>query len=328
MPLPLSITLEEHFTSNAARSSEAFKLDPSNNFPPVLLNKLLISDDARIQDMNENGVAIQVVSHTPGDFFTIETIRAGNDELAAAVRDSNSRLAGFAALPMGDPEEASRELERCATQHKFVGALIDNHTNGVFYDGSEYDVFWAKAIELDVPIYIHPAWPSEPMKQAMYSGGNLESDQRSAFALGAFGFGWHASTANTILRLITGRIFDRHTGLKIIIGHSGECLPYMFDRISKIIGHLGLRRGFAEVMHANIWITTAGMFDVHSLRCLLGNMPLEHVLFSVDYPFSDNKLGREYLEAIQREGILDEDQLQAFASENARQLLFKHLDSC
>jgi predicted TIM-barrel fold metal-dependent hydrolase len=65
------------------------------------------------------------------------------------------------------------------------------------------------------------------------------------------------------------------------------------------------------------------MFDVHSLRCLLGNMPLEPVMFSVDYPFSDNKLGREYSETIRREEILDEDEIKAFASGNARRLLFR-----
>jgi predicted TIM-barrel fold metal-dependent hydrolase len=51
-------------------------------------------------------------------------------------------------------------------------------------------------------------------------------------------------------------------------------------------------------------------------------MPLERVMFSVDYPFSDNKLGREYLETIRREGIIDDDEVEAFSSGNARRLLF------
>ncbi|KAF9770749.1 hypothetical protein IL306_011648 [Fusarium sp. DS 682] len=272
--------------------------------------------------MDENDVAIQVISHTPANFLTAETIKASNDELAAAVRANKSRLAGFAALPMSDPEIAAQELESCIKQHGFVGALIDNHSEGNFYDGVEYDIVWAKAVELDVPIYIHPAWPSQKMEEAMYSGGNLQSDTNSATAIGAFAFGWHASTANTILRLMASNTFDRYPRLKIIIGHSGEMLPYMFDRISKATAFFGKQRGFVEVMHNNIWITTSGMFDLHSLRCLLGNMPLERVMFSIDYPFSDNQLGKEYLETIRKEGILNEDQIQAFRSGNARRLLF------
>ena len=223
---------------------------------------------------------------------------------------------------MSDPLAAARELERCVTQLGFLGALVDNHADGCFYDGAEYHPFWAKAQELDVPIYLHPTWPSEDMYQAFYSGGGLESRPQAAMALGAFGFGWHASTATTVLRLLASKVFDDYPKLKIIIGHSGEMLPYMFDRISKVSGLFGLQRGFTEVMHHNVWITTSGMFDVHSLRCLLGVMPLERVMFSVDYPFSENRLGREYLERIRHEKILDEEQLKAFAWGNARKLVF------
>jgi predicted TIM-barrel fold metal-dependent hydrolase len=324
--LPMSITLEEHFLSHVARSSEAAKDDPMNAFPSTLIDKLVDFEEERIKNMDENGVAIQVLSHTPADFLTTEAVEAVNDELATAVRASNKRLAGFATLPMDNPDAASQELERCIRELGFVGALIDNHHNGNFYDSDEYDVFWAKAAKLKVPIYIHPTWPSEKAKDALYSGGNLDTDHKSALAIGAFAFGWHASTATTILRLMASKTFDRHPTLKIIIGHSGELLPYMFDRINKATGLLSTHRGFAEVMHNNIWITTSGMFDVHSLRCLLGNMPLERVMFSVDYPFSDNKLGKEYLETILREGVLDKDQLEAFAYGNAKRLLFGKRD--
>ncbi|GKU09680.1 unnamed protein product, partial [Fusarium langsethiae] len=286
-------TLEEHFLSRAAHSSKVAADDPIRGFPTSVINKLVDLDDERIANMDENNVAIQVLSHTPGNFLSAETVKASNDELAATVKAKPSRFAGFAALTMGDPNAATYELERCIKEHGFVGALIDNHSDGNFYDGREYDILWTKAVELDVPIYIHPAWPSQKANEALYSGGNLQSDKTSATALGAFAFGWHASTANTILRLMASKTFDRHPKLKIIIGHSGELIPYMFDRINKATGFFGMKRGFVEVMHNNIWITTSGMFDVHSLRCLLGNMPLERVMFSVDYPFSDNKLGRE-----------------------------------
>ncbi|KAF4954342.1 hypothetical protein FGADI_5365 [Fusarium gaditjirri] len=318
----MSITLEEHFVSRAAQSSEAATDDPIHAFPASIINKLVDLDDERIRNMDENNVVVQVLSHTPTNFLTAETIMACNDQLAATVRANRSRFAGFATLPMSDPAAAAPELERCIREYGFVGALIDNHSDGNFYDGREYDILWAKAVELDVPIYIHPAWPSQKTKEALYSGGNLQSDSNSATALGAFAFGWHASTANTILRLMASKTFDRHPKLKIIIGHSGELLPYMFDRINKATAFFGMERGFSEVMHNNIWVTTSGMFDVHSLRCLLGNMPLERIMFSVDYPFSDNKLGREYLEMIRKQGVLDDDEIQVFASGNARRLLF------
>ena len=327
MALPLSITLEEHFSSRASQSPEAAKDDPLSQFPRQLIEKLLDLHDQRIKNMDENGVTIQVVSHSPNATSTTQAIIDGNDELAAAVRANPTRLAGFAQLPMLDAVAAGRELERCVKQFGFVGALVDNHAEGNFYDGDEYGQLWAKAQDLDVPIYLHPAWPSKGMTEALYSGGGLESRPMAAFAIGAFAFGWHASTATTILRLLASKVFENHPRLKIIIGHSGELLPYMFDRINKACGLFGLQRSFAEVMHNNIWITTSGMFDIHSLRCLLGVMPLDRVMFSVDYPFSDNRLGKEYLQTIRQEKILDDEQLQAFAFGNARKLLFKERDT-
>ena len=322
MALPLSITLEEHFSSRAAQAAGVDADDPLRQFPPHITDRLDDLHGQRIQNMDENGVAIQVVSHTPNALSPEQVIIDGNDELAAAVRANPKRLAGFAQLPMSDAVAAARELERCVKQLGFLGALVDNHAEGNFYDSAEYDQLWAKAQDLDVPIYLHPAWPSKAMVEALYSGGGLESRPMAATAIGAFGFGWHASTATTILRLLASQVFDRHPKVKIIIGHSGELLPYMFARINRVSGFLGLQRSFAEVMHSNIWITTSGMFDVHSLRCLLGVMPSERVLFSVDYPFSDNRLGREYLRVIQEEKILDDEQLQAFAYGNAKKLLF------
>ena len=162
------------------------------------------------------------------------------------------------------------------------------------------------------------------MNEAMYSGGGLESRPVAAVGIGAFVFGWHASTATTILRLLACKVFDDYPRLKIIIGHYGELLPYMFSRIDRACSRMfGLRRGFAQVMHNNIWITTSGTFDTNPLRCLLGVMPLERVLYSVDYPFSDNQLGKEFLEKIRQEKVLNDEQLKAFVHENAAKLLFK-----
>jgi predicted TIM-barrel fold metal-dependent hydrolase len=187
----MSITLEEHFLSTAAYSSKAASDDPIRAFPSSIIKNLVDLNDTRIKNMDENNVAIQVISHTPTNLLTAETIKASNDELVVAVKANQSRFAGFASLPMNDPEAAMHEYERCIKQHGFVGALIDNHSDSNFYAGLKYDILWTKAVGLDVPIYIHPAWPSQKAKEALYSGGNLQSDTNSATAIGAFAFVWH-----------------------------------------------------------------------------------------------------------------------------------------
>ena len=48
-----------------------------------------------------------------------------NDVLANEVAKRPDRLAGFAALPMQDPEAAGNELNRCIKELGFIGANVN-----------------------------------------------------------------------------------------------------------------------------------------------------------------------------------------------------------
>ncbi len=316
------ITLEEHFTSKLALPDEAAKYTPLDGYVDSILPQLADLYDGRIANLDKNSIAIQVVSHSPNANLTNDGIQAANDQLAEAIKAHPNRLAGFALLNMSDPIEAINELERCINELGFVGALVDNHEGENFYDSSDYDCFWSKVEELDVPLYLHPAFPSVDMKEALYSGGGLTANPTAATAIGTFGFGWHSSTGTSMLRLLGAGVFDRHPKLKIIIGHTGELLPIMFQRIDRISTFYTHGRNFSDVMRNNVWFTTSGMFDIPSLKCVLSWMPMERVMLSVDYPYSQNEQAREYVSLIQQEMALDDHQLRQFACENAQKLLF------
>jgi predicted TIM-barrel fold metal-dependent hydrolase len=185
----LSITLEEHFTSKAFIAKYG---SLASSFGPTLASKLGSLSDSRISDMDAGGVRRQVISHSP--FFEApspELCSAINDELHDAVVAHPDRFSGFATLPMDKPQAAADELRRAVRELGFVGTLVDTHTEGVWYDGSEWDVVWEAAQELDVPVYMHPCFASEDMMRINYRG-NYEED--IAKSLGAFVFGWHVET--------------------------------------------------------------------------------------------------------------------------------------
>ncbi|OJJ32715.1 hypothetical protein ASPWEDRAFT_52871 [Aspergillus wentii DTO 134E9] len=313
--IPL-ITLEEHYSSRKITQSTPETSALYATFPPHLNAKLENLDDERVNDLDKGNVAVQVISHGPGDFPPPLCITA-NDDLATAVSKHPTRLAGFAMLPMAEPVAAAEELERCVRQLGFVGALVENHLNGQFYDDERFWCVFAKAEELDVPIYIHPTFAAEDMMEH-YKGNYPDS---VAMALSAFGWSWHTETGLHILRLFASGVFDRFPKLKIIIGHMGEMLPFQIDRIYAVSERWGKKRGLREVWRENIWITTSGMFSLAPLACLLQTTSVEHVLYSVDYPFSTNERGLQFFREIEESGLIQGRELELFAYKNAENLL-------
>ncbi|KAI1840911.1 hypothetical protein JX265_013407 [Neoarthrinium moseri] len=315
------ITLEEHFLSEAATSHPNAR-NLSFKAIPGLFNQFTELGPKRIADMDAGQVTLQVISHGPGD-LSPELCRECNDQLAGAVRSNPGRFAGFAELAMDEPEEAAKELRRTCSGDmngvKFVGALVDSHTEGGrYYDGPEFDVLWTEATKLDVPIYIHPTWPSERLFTA-YKSPHL-SDEVTTSIL-AFGFGWHSDVALHVLRLYASGVFDRFPTLKIIIGHMGEMIPYMLQRIERVSSRWGKQRSFRKVWDNNLWLTTSGNWALDPLACILRNTKRDRIMYSVDYPFAKSRDGLKWLEMLEESGMVSEEELEGIRWKNAASLL-------
>lgn len=317
--VPPLIALEEHFFSTDVLNALDEAYAEQFKALPGLRDKLGDLDELRLAEMDKGKVSMQVISHAcvPGA-PSIKQCRDGNDQLAAACKKHPSRFAGFAVLPMADPEESARELERAVRKHAFVGALIDNRVNDTYYDGAEYDCVWQKAEELDVPIYLHPVWPSESMA-FQYTGNFTAGASKS---LGASGWGWHTDCGLHVLRLHAAGVFDKFPKLKIIIGHMGEMLPFQLQRVCNLSVRWGdIRRDLKTVYENNIYITTSGVWSLDPLRCILANTPIDHILFSVDYPFEKNENGLKWMEELERSRLVSAEQLEMIAYRNSERLL-------
>jgi 2,3-dihydroxybenzoate decarboxylase len=101
--------------------------------------------------------------------------RRANDYLAEEIARRPDRFQGFAALPMQDPEQATRELIRCVTQLGFKGALVNGFSQAgdgseiLYYDLPRFRPFWAEVERLQVPFYLHPRNPL-PQHARIYDG--------------------------------------------------------------------------------------------------------------------------------------------------------------
>ena len=313
--VPPLIALEEHFFSNAAEDSTVKeKYVEQFKYVPGVEDKLKDLEHLRFDEMAKGKVSMQIVSHCPGA-LTPEQAVAANDQLAAAVKKHPDRFAGFAVLSMNHPQHCADELERCVNQLGFVGALVDNHVNGSYYDGDEYDVLWRKAEELSIPIYLHPTWPAD----SMLVQGNFTPG--AARSLGSSGWGWHSDVGQHVLRLHAANVFEKFPKLKIIIGHFGEMLPFMLQRICSLSVRWGERkRHFRQVWDENIWVTTSGVWSLDPLRCMLANTKIERILFSVDFPFEKNENGLKWMEELEGSGLVSQEQLEMIAYKNSERL--------
>ena len=307
-----AIDLETHFVTqdwvDAMYASEGyprFSDDPRTGnrrlwywpeaFEPygdVLLDRLLDLGDSRICEMDAAGVDVAVLSLTsPGvEHFepsvAAQLARRSNEELAAAIDKHPDRLRGFAALSPKDTDVAVRELERSVKELGLRGWKTHSNYGDSYLDDKRYWPILAKVEELGVPIYLHPAGPM------------IEELRTYGLSLAGAGFGFGIETATAMVRLVLSGAFDAFPGLKIILGHYGEGLPFLAQRIDHAFArpHIresdpdavpSLRQFPSEYLRDNMLVTTSGNYFVGAFDCTRAALGIERMMLATDYPYEE-----------------------------------------
>jgi len=289
-----------------------------------MLPKLADITGERLKSMNDNGISVQVLSVDSSGANLLDPQQgpafatAYNDLIAERIMSFEDRFTAFTHLPMTAPLAAADELERAVKQYNFRGAMIRGLTQDKFLDQPEFAPIFERAEKLNVPIYLHPGLPPKGVSDIYYNG--LPNHTGMAEALGCYGWGWHSETALHVLRLLYSGIFDQYPKLKLIIGHMGEMLPMMMARSEKAFkpGNGGANeRTLTDTFRQQVYITTSGFFTQPPLKIALDTFGIDNIMFSVDYPFSTNEMGIEFLNAIE----LPAAQVAQIAHGNADKLL-------
>jgi len=312
---PLVIALEEHYYDPEVVAT----FESPEGRTPELRRRLDDLGELRLQEMDEAGIDIQVISHGAPSTqrldpeSAVRLARKANDRLAQAIAAHPDRFAGFAALPTPDPKAAADELERTVTQLGFKGAMVHGLTNGVFFDDKRFWPIFERAQALDVPLYVHPASPHVAVVEAYYK------DYLTDFpGLRTAAWGFTVETATQGIRLVLSGVFDAYPDVKIILGHMGEGLPFLLWRIDHALSRAGNRRvSFREQFSRHFYITTSGNFSTPALLCSMLELGVDRILFSVDYPFVQNVPGTKWIHELQ----LSAEDKTKILSGNAKRLL-------
>jgi predicted TIM-barrel fold metal-dependent hydrolase len=324
------VAVEEHFTCPDLLSRIDCTTLVRNGWPAPgttmfqTINPPALADtgEGRIAAMDTAGIRMQVLS-VPGPGAEIVSgpdgiaiAREFNDRMARLISAQPERLAAFAHLPMRSPSAAADELERAVVECGLKGALISGTVDGKFLDAPEFEPVLACAERLDVPLYIHPGVPPEGVRAAYYDG----LPDGASFMLAIAGWGWHAETAVHILRLALSGALDRHPRLKLLIGHMGEGLPTMMERIDRVFSAYSsthLERNVARAIVEQVWVSTSGFSSTPALLAAFLTFGADRLLFSVDFPFGSNLAAVAFLKNLP---VSAEDR-EKIAHENADELL-------
>jgi 2,3-dihydroxybenzoate decarboxylase len=214
-----------------------------------------------------------------------------NDEVAQAVRKHPERFSAFAAIAPQDPASAADELERAVKHLGLKGAVVNSHIRGEYLDDPKFWTIFDKAEELGVPIYLHPKQPSSDMIKPYLT--------YPALANAMWGFAAEASLH--AVRLICSGLFDRYPGLKVILGHLGEAIPFWLWRLDNHWEKEGRRslpaqKKPSDYFNHNFFVTTSGMSWSPALQFVSSVLGFDKILFAADYPFESMKEAVQFMD--------------------------------
>ena len=303
------------------------RLDEQTRIMPALLDL-----DARFRAMDIAGddyqqiinIANPPVENFAGPEDALELSRIANDEMAELVSRLPDRFIGAAAcLPMNNIDGALAELERTVRDLRLCGVQIYTDVQGRPLDDPQFAPIFEKAVELDIPILLHPVRGPER--------ADYPADSMSKFDTWRI-IGWLYDTVSAMTRLVFSGIFDRHPNIKIVTHHLGGFVPYASERIREGYDkylkaasvrkeEVPIRKHPYEYFH-DFYADTITIGSVPALTCGLEFFSVDRVMFATDMPF-DIQGGRKYvevaLEAMEKLDALPEDKQKIFEA-NARRL--------
>jgi aminocarboxymuconate-semialdehyde decarboxylase len=244
------------------------------------LNETFFDIPRQIGQMKQDGVERAILSlATPFiDYhldakLAVETARRFNDALAASIA-GDGRFGAWAFLPMQDPEAAADELRRCVRDMGFSGGHIGSNVRGVYLQDARFSPIYRAALELDVPLFVHPADP--PGKE-----------RTREFELTVVAGYLFDNTIN-ILKMICSGFLDQWPKLKLVCAHTGAFSLILRARMQREVDTNSqlsstLKAPVGDYLRRLYFDTIC--FEPAILRYATTVVPVEHLMLGSDAPF-------------------------------------------
>jgi len=239
----------------------------------------MFDPEQRLPDMDLEGIDIAVL-FPPGSgeewamgdaAFSAALCTTLNDARAEYASYAPDRLKLVAKLPMIEPRAAAEELERCVSEHGFVGMVTATHIREKNLDDPSFDVVWETAMRLGVAVCTH---------------GGGQAPGQTPFAIDRFDtrLGVHALThplgaMQAVFNFTVGGILARFPELRVGFLEAGVgWLPFWLERLDE----------HWELMPEQAPLIDRPPSEYFADRCFLTTEPDEKMLPYVFSSIADN----------------------------------------
>ncbi len=235
----------------------------------------------RIEEMDRDGVDVQVLSATPLLFGYLHDARKTHDwakrindmalEICACKPD---RLKALAQVPLQDVELACGEASR-AREAGHIGVQIGNHVGERNLDDATIVEFLTHCANEDIPVLVHP-W-------------DMMARERMPKYMLQWLVGMPAETQLGILSLILSGAFERiPDSLRICFAHGGGNFAFQLGRVDNAWHCRDIVREHcpkAPSSYVDRFHVDSAVFSDASLSLLAEIMGTDRIMLGSDYPF-------------------------------------------
>ncbi len=248
-------------------------------FRPV--RAALWSPAARIEDLDRNGIDMQVICATPVMFGysrspadAAESARRFNDQAIEMCAHNPRRLKALAQVPLQDVDLACAEASR-AVASGHLGVQIGNHLDNANLDDERLLTFLAHCAEIGAAVLVHP-WDM------------MARDRMPKYML-PWLVAMPAETQLSILSLILSGAFERlPRSLRLCFAHGGGSFAFLLGRVE----NAWLQRDIVRVdcpnppsSYLDRFYVDSAVFSPESLQLVVDVMGEDRVLLGSDHPF-------------------------------------------
>jgi aminocarboxymuconate-semialdehyde decarboxylase len=245
--------------------------------------KLIEEPERRIASMGKTGIERQILStwtdmhgHGLGVEQGTAWHRLLNESIADFARQHPGHFSILASGYLPDAARAARELEFAVRELGAVGGVAATNVEGTNLGELPLDEYWAAAVQLGVPVFLHPVQPNPTPRTRRFAMNQVVQ--------------YTVDTTLCVGSLIGAGILDRFPALRLILSHGGGTLPYlvgrfdvMFERSDRAAAGITATSPPSAYLDRLHYDTI--LHDRHALRYLASRVGVEHLVIGSDDSF-------------------------------------------